>query len=55
MNLSGIHLQLLIGKEIPLPAPLKVNEALQSVEITHKDEGRSGFQLNFQIGRSFVD
>lgn len=27
-------------------------EALQTVEVTHSDEGRSGFQLVFQVGRS---
>ncbi len=55
MNLLGIHLQLLIGPTVPILAPLEVNEALQSVEVTHKDEGRSGFQLTFQIGRSALD
>ena len=55
MNLLGIHLQLLIGPTVPVLAPLKISEALQSVEVTHKDEGRSGFQLTFQIGRSALD
>lgn len=55
MNLLGLHLQLLIGETVPTPAPLKVNEALDSVEVTHKDEGRSGFQLVFQIGRGAFD
>lgn len=55
MNLLGIHLQLLIGPTVPILAPLEVNEALQSVEVSHKDEGRSGFQLTFQIGRSALD
>lgn len=55
MSLLGIHLQLLIGETVPALAPLKINEALQSVEVTHKDEGRSGFQLTFQIGRSAID
>lgn len=53
-NLVGLHLQLLIG-EAPAPAPLKASEALDSVEVTHKDEGRSGFQLVFQVGRSALD
>lgn len=48
----GIHLTLLIGPVVPVPAPLPVAEALESVEVTHNDEGRSGFQLTFQIGRS---
>jgi hypothetical protein len=52
MNLLGIHLTLLIGPTIPVPAPLMLIEALQSVEVTHSDEGRSGFQITFQMGRS---
>lgn len=55
MNLLGIHLQLLMGPTVPVLAPLKVNEALQSVEVTHNDTGRSGFNLTFQIGRGPLD
>jgi hypothetical protein len=54
-NLLGIHLQLLIGEGVPTPAPLKLGEALESVEVTTKAEDRSGFQLVFQIGRSVLD
>jgi hypothetical protein len=43
---------MLIGPTVPVPAPVPLTEALQSVEVTHKDEGRSGFQITFQIGRS---
>jgi hypothetical protein len=52
MNLLGIHLTMLIGPTVPVPAPPMLTEALQSVEVTHSDEGRSGFQITFQIGRS---
>ncbi len=52
MNLLGINLTLLIGPTVPVPAPPMLTEALQSVEITHSDEGRSGFQITFQMGRS---
>lgn len=52
MNLLGLHLQFLIGKTLPTPAPVKLSEALESVEVTHKDHDRSGFQLVFQVGRS---
>jgi hypothetical protein len=38
---------------VPLPAPLL--DALQSVEVTHSDEGRSGFQMVFSIGRGPSD
>jgi len=52
MNLLGIHLTLLIGPTVPVPAPLMLMEALQSVEVTHTDQRRSGFQITFQMGRS---
>jgi hypothetical protein len=51
MNLLGIHLTLLIGPTVAVPAPPLLTEALQSAEVTHSDEGRSGFQLTFQSGR----
>lgn len=51
MNLLGIHLGLWIGKTVPAPAPIPVIEALEKVEVTHKHEGCSGFQLVFRIGR----
>jgi hypothetical protein len=50
--LLGIHLTLLIGPTVPVPAPFPLTEALASVEVTHNDQGRSGFQMTFQIGRS---
>jgi hypothetical protein len=52
MSVLGAHLALLIGPTVALPAPPLVSEALVSVEITHSDEGRSGFQLVFGVGRS---
>lgn len=52
MNLLGVHLTMLIGPAVPLPAPLPLTEALQSVEVTHNDSGTSGFQLTFEVGRS---
>lgn len=52
MSLLGIHLTMLIGPTVAVPAPPMLTEALQSVEVTHSDEGRSGFQITFQIGRS---
>jgi phage protein D len=50
--LQGIHLTLLVGPNQPAPAPLPLLEALQEVEVTHNDSGRSGFQLVFQTGQS---
>jgi hypothetical protein len=50
--LLGIHLTLLVGPTVAVPAPLALTEALVGAEVTHSDEGRSGFQLTFQVGRS---
>jgi hypothetical protein len=47
----GIHLRLLVGPTVAAPAPPLLTEALQSVEVKHSDEERSGFQITFQIGR----
>jgi hypothetical protein len=55
MSILGIHFRLKIGASVPEIAPLKLNEALQSVEVTHNYEGRSAFQLSFQIGRGLFD
>ena len=55
INLFGLHLQLLIGQNLPTPPPLKVSEALQSVEVTARDSDRSGFQMVFQVGRGLAD
>lgn len=48
----GIHLTLLIGPVVPVPAPPALTEALVGVEVSQKEQGRSGFQLTFQAGRS---
>jgi hypothetical protein len=55
MSFLGIHLTLLIGPSVPVPAPLTVLEALDSVEVTHSDAERSGFQITFKVGRSRTD
>jgi hypothetical protein len=52
MPLLGSNLTLLIGPTVPVPAPPELAEALKSVEVTHQDQGRSGFQLTFQAGRA---
>jgi hypothetical protein len=48
----GLHLQLMIGPTIAIPATPDLTEAVQSIEITHNDEGKSGFQITFQLGRT---
>ena len=52
---SYIHLTLLIGPTIPLPAPALLMKSVQSVEVTNTDEGRDGFQITFAAGRSPSD
>lgn len=48
----GINLTLLIGVNQPKPAPRLLMEALHSVEVTYSEEGPSGFQIIFQVGRA---
>ena len=55
MSFLGTYLTLLIGRTVPLPAPLNLAEAFQSAEVTHTDEGRSGFQITFGVGRTSSD
>jgi hypothetical protein len=55
MSLLGIHLTLLAGPTVPVPVAPALLEALQSVEVTHTDAGRSGFQIVFQVGRGSTD
>lgn len=50
--MSSGHLKVLIGSDVPKPAPPELTEAIQSVSVTLKDEGKSGFQLVVQVGRS---
>jgi len=52
MNAFGIQLTLLLGPVVAIPAPPPYMETLQSVQVTHTDSGRSGFQLTFAVGRS---
>ena len=50
--LLGVQLKLLIGPNKPEPAPVLLTESLISAEVTHHDQGQSGFELTFQAGRS---
>jgi len=53
MSLLGINLLLLIGPKVPLPA-VGLVEYLESAEVQHSDEGRSGFQITFKAGREGI-
>lgn len=52
MSLLGINLNILVGRSVPLPAPTLLTENIDKVEITQSDEGRSGFQITFKVGRT---
>lgn len=47
--LKGIHLTLLMGPVVPLPAPRVVIDALDSVTVTTAAGSASGFQMSLQI------
>ncbi|MFL6216659.1 MAG: hypothetical protein ACJ74J_22440 [Blastocatellia bacterium] len=48
--LKGVHLTLLIGPQVPIPAPKAVLDALDSLEINSGKEN-SGFQLTFNVSK----
>jgi hypothetical protein len=52
MSLLGVRVSLLIGPTVAVPVPANVIQSLRSVEVCHKDEGHSGFQIVFDAGRS---
>ncbi len=48
--LKGIHLTLMIGPALAIPAPKPVTDALTSVQVT-SGKDRSGFQLTFAVSK----
>ncbi|HEY7028060.1 MAG TPA: hypothetical protein VH438_10665 [Gemmatimonadales bacterium] len=48
--LKGVHLTLLIGPLVPIPAPQSVMDALTSVQVTNGKD-KSGFQLTFGVSK----
>jgi phage protein D len=52
MSLLGVRLTLLIGPTVALPAPPPLIEAVHEVEVTHRDDGLSGFSITFSVGRA---
>lgn len=54
MSLLGVHLTLLIGPTVPVPAPMPLTESIEEVKVTHTDSGRSGFQITFKAGRGGI-
>ena len=49
--LKGIHLTLMIGPAVPVPAPKSVMDALLSVQVTNGKD-KSGFQLQFAVSKN---
>ncbi len=49
--LKGIHLTLMIGPAVPIPAPQSVIDALISVQVNSSNE-RTGFQLTFSLSKN---
>jgi hypothetical protein len=52
--LKGIHLTLMIGPAVPVPAPREVIDALTSVTVTSDTKGKSGFQLSFALSKKSI-
>nr|WP_305119106.1 hypothetical protein [Tahibacter harae] len=48
--MQGLHLSLLIGPGVPVPAPAAVVDALSSVQVTSGKDS-SGFQLTFSLSK----
>src|SRR5215213_425685 len=47
----GVHLVLLIGKIVPLPAPADVVTAITRTEVTNDSELGDGFQIAFTLSK----
>jgi hypothetical protein len=49
--LKGIHLSLLIGPKVPIPAPASVINSINSIQVSNSNE-RSGFQISFSVSKN---
>lgn len=47
----GVRLQLLIGPNVPTPAPYSVMEALVRLDVRNRDRERDGFQITLTLGK----
>ena len=50
--LFGTNFTLWIGRTVPFPAPIWLMDTFENATVTVTDEGASGFELNFEAGRS---
>lgn len=55
MSLFGTLVTVLIGPTVPTPAPPQLVESIDSIEVNHSDERRSGFRINLRAGRGRED
>jgi hypothetical protein len=53
--LLGTQLSVLLGPTAPVPAPPHVVEAIDRISVNASDEGRTGFQITFRVGRGQTD
>ncbi|MEE8058320.1 MAG: hypothetical protein V3T17_10860 [Pseudomonadales bacterium] len=51
MSLTATQCTILMGPNVTVPLPATMTEAIQSIEVTHSDNQRSGFQIVFTVGR----
>src|SRR4051812_37782457 len=49
---KGIHLTLMAGPLVPIPAPQPVVDALESAQVTISAGQRTGFQLSFGLSKN---
>ena len=47
----GVRLQLMIGANVPRPAPFDVMESFVALEVSNNDNERDGFQIDFSLGK----
>lgn len=51
VDMLGVRLSLAVGREIPVPAPALVGDALRSLEVRTAYDGRDTFHLTFAVAR----
>jgi hypothetical protein len=49
--LKGVHLTLMVGPAVPIPAPQPVIDAIMSVQVT-SGKDKSGFQITFAVSKN---
>ncbi len=47
----GVRMQLLIGANLPVPAPYEVMDAFRALEVRHNDRERDVFEMELSLGK----